>query len=74
MSSCTLLGMWLDAYQMKRGESWGLLAVHYFKIKIIAFSTVYSIKAVLLVPRTAPGMQRALNTHLKNKQMYEYCV
>lgn len=57
-----------------RGAAWGVSVAHYFRIKIIKCSTVYSIKAVLLVPTAVPGMQQSFDTYLKNEQMNEYCL
>lgn len=51
-----------DADQIRKEEAWGLYVVYCFRGKIMNCTPVYSIRAILLVPRTALGMQWALET------------
>ena len=55
------------ACQIRREEAWGLFIVYHFRVKIMNCSTADSIMAVLLVTRTVPGVQWALDTCLKNE-------
>lgn len=47
-----------------------MIVVYCSRVKIINCSTTYCIRAILLMPRTVPSMQHAL----ENESLNEYCL